>query len=584
MLSEEEKQERMLANIRENINAIQAILRNCSTESVAQRCMLEKGYMSPDFTSPAKQISFLLGLLLATEEPSTPRAFSDGDWEEVARLLEKLFDVYAERYTPDGNQVRDQPAQLVMHKLIPVLAFLDYFYKIPLTNPRELHERIVDYVVPFDGRLAENWGITASDCLTIVYRIVQDIQSRWNDSITDADVIQSAEMLAPFRKISRGDLVAKHGIRGTIFWEMFTIGRGEGNPLQYPTDQSVVERRPLIRVSDDVALFCDLKEIFLSVLTQCEKYLSQGINNKRYLTHRAETTEAQTARLFRRILGDTARIYRNLYETPDNHYEHDIIVIHDDICLFVEVKSSPPREPRRNPEKGLTQLRRSFRSSTGIQNAYNQTLRLLNSVRHNETTTLYDKQGNETLRLPKTIQDNIFCICVTRDSFGPLRGLLSLLLDKEEDDPYPWVASTLELESMAEAWEYYRWNARQLKAFLAFRLGLQPFLLGDDELDFIGAYILNCGLYQFNSTDGLLTPIDPTYAYIFDVIHNQLLRDVAPQRFYPVIPIDSSSREFLQTGESVLSRSSRQQRIPVGNNEPCPCQSGVDFIRCHGLL
>ena len=150
-------------------------------------------------------------------------------------------------------------------------------------------------------------------------------------------------------------------------------------------------------------------------------------------------------------------------------YEHDIVALCDDVCLFVEVKSSPPDEPFRDPDRAYTRLRRSFRSDTGIQKAYDQANRLLQSVRSDVDVSLYDKDGNEALQLPASIIERAYCVCVTKDSYGPVATCLSFLLEKDESEPYPWAVSVWEMENIAEIWKYYKWDAKQLKAYLSDR-------------------------------------------------------------------------------------------------------------------
>ena len=273
-----------------------------------------------------------------------------------------------------------------------------------------------------------------------------------------------------------------------------------------------------------------------------------------------------------------------LFETPDNQNEHDIVVLGDGVCLFVEVKSSPPDEPFRDPEKAYTRLRRSFRSDTGIQKAYNQANRLLQSVRSNRVVSLYDRDGNEALQLPGSLRDRAFCVCVTRDSYGPVATCLSFLLEKNEGEPYPWAVSVWNLENIAEIWKHCRWDGSQLRAYLSAREKLHTSLFGDDELDYVGAFIMHCGLDQLVSDTVFPVPINPTYSEIFNAIHQHLRRGAPRVRIVPVYPSNDSVTEFLQTGEAVRSMSLRQKPIKLMRNELCPCGSGVKSKRCHGTL
>ena len=569
----------MVQRIEQDIAEIQALILDCSTESVVQRCRLEERFPHPDLPAPAKQIAFLVGLLLATHEPASGRDFTDRDWENVCRSLRRLFQAYTESYRPEARFQAPSISQLKRRE-IASLAFMDYFFKGVLATVEQIREQIRAYAVPFDGVLSADLGLSASEALAIVDRIFAGFQAHV-DTLDQESTPQEA-FSGYF--ITRDDLLARHGKKGDAFWRMFTVGRGEGDHLEYPTEKSMVERKPFIRLSEDVAFGCRLDNMLLSLLTASEACLLNGSSRETYLKHRARTLQEQTASFMRQILGGSAGIYQNLFETPDNQNEHDIVVLTDDVCLFMEVKSSPPDEPFRDPEKAYTRLRRSFRSDTGIQKAYDQANRLLQSVRSNEIVALYDRDGNEALQLPGSLRDRAYCVCVIRDSYGPVSTCLSFLLEKEEGEPFPWAASVWNLENIAEIWKYCGWDGRQLRAYLSAREKLHTSLFGDDELDYVGAFILHCGLDHFVSDTVSPAPINPTYSEIFNAIHEHLWRGKPPLRIVPVHPTGDGVAELLQTGETVLSISRRQKPIKLMRNGMCPCGSGVKSKRCHGVL
>ena len=578
--SDQNKQQAMLEKIEKNIAAIQTLIRDCSTESVVQWCRLEGHFPNPGLQAPAKQIAFLLGLLLATDEPPDGRNFADRDWKNVAKSLERLFLVYAERYRPDQEPFQAASISQLKRQEIASLAFIDYFQKGTLATYEQIRDRIRAYIVPFDVVLSADLGLSASDALAIVDGIFSRFQAHAG-SLDQGSTPQEA--FAGYR-MSRDELLAQHGKTGDAFWRLFTVGRGEGNHLQYPTEQSVVELKPFIRLAENVAFGCRVDEMLLSLLSVSEACLLAGPNREAYLRHRARTLQEQTVSSMGQLLGGSARIYQNLFETSDNQNEHDIVILGDDICLFVEVKSSPPDEPFRDPEKAYTRLRRSFRSDTGIQKAYDQANKLLQSVRSNGTVTLYHRDGNEAVKLPGSLRDRAYCVCVTRDSYGPVATCLSFLLEKNEGEPYPWAVSEWNLENIAEIWKYYRWDGRQLRAFLSAREKLHTSLFSDDELDYVGAFIMHCGLDGFVSDTVFPAPLNPTYSEIFNGIHKHLRQGAAPERMTPVHPSNDSVAEFLRTGETVRSLRQRQKPIKLKRNELCPCGSGVKVKRCHGRL
>ena len=579
-VSDQDKQRKMLERIETDIADIQSVIRECSTESVVRRCQLEKRFPHPDLQSPAKQIAFLIGLLLSTDEPPGGRDFTDRDWDDVAKPLGRLFQVYLERYEPDQQQFQATSISQLKRQEIASLAFIDYFQKTMLATDEQIRDHIRTYVVPFDDVVSADLGLSASDALAIVDRIIDRFRSH---AVSLGPGSTPQEAFSGYR-MRRSELIAQHGEKGDAFWRVFTVGRGEGNHLQYPTEQSIVERKPFVRLSDNAAFGCTLDEMLFPLLAAGESCLLNGSSKVTYLRHRARTLQDQTVSFMRQILGGSARIYQNLFETPDNQHEHDIVVLTDDVCLFVEVKSSPPAEPFRDPEKAYTRLRRSFRSDTGIQKAYDQANRLLRPVLSNRVVTLYDQEGNEALQLSGSLRDRAYCVCVTRDSYGPVATCLSFLLEKKENEPYPWAVSVWDLENIGEIWKYYRWNGRQLRAFLSAREKLHTSLFSDDELDYVGAFIMHCGLDRFVSDTVFPAPLNPTYSDIFDAIHQHLGGGARPVRIVPVDPNEDSVADLLRTGETVLSMSRRQKPIKLKRNELCPCGSGVKSKRCHGSL
>ena len=579
-VSDRDKHKRMLVEIENSIAEIQTLIGDCSTESVLQHCRLERRFPHPVLVSPAKQIAFLLGLLLATNEPLTGRDFKDGDWEKVVRPLNRLFEVYSERYKPDQDQFNDAGISQLKRRQIASLAFTDYFQKGKLATVEQIRDHIRAYLVPFDDVLSTDLGISVSDALAVVNSIFATFQAHV-DTLDRGSSPQEA--FAGYR-IRRNELIAQHGINGDAFWSIFTLGRGEGSPLEFPTDQSIIERKPFIRISENVAFGCTLQDTHFSLLVVGEACLLNGPSKESYIRRRSKTLQEQTALQLTQILGRSATIYQNQFETPDNQYEHDIVALCDDVCLFVEVKSSPPDEPFRDPDKAYSRLRRSFRSDTGIQKAYDQANRLLQSLRSDRDVTLYDKDGNEALQLPASLRGGAFCVCVTKDSYGPVATCLSFLLEKDESEPYPWAVSVWELENIAEIWKYYKWDVKQLKAYLSGRGNLHDSLFGDDEIDYVGAFILHCGLGHFVSDTVFPAPINPTYSNIFEAIHNHLWRGTPSVPIVPVYPGIESVMGLLRTGETVSSMSSRWKSIKLMRNELCPCGSGVKSKRCHGKL
>ena len=542
-----------------------------------------RGFPQPELSSPAKQLRFLLGVMLETEEPDAPNEFSNQEWEQVVESIQQLSSAYMLLYMPTEGTIAEQSEDWSKSREVAMTAFLDYHQKGLLASAEQIRDRIQAYLTPFDELLSSALGISASDALHIALDIGDAFQKQMDrvgqyapNSSNLADLsVEFVKAINQLGKTRLSDLVERYGRAGQGFWDLFTVARGKGPPMNYPTERSIVETRPLICLSDDEAMLFDFNILLSAILLTGEEALTDSASRERYFRMRDKILEDHCTAVLRRILGPEAQLYRNVFETPDNQYEHDLVIFTRDICLFVEAKASPVDEPFRDTGKAFIRLQRSFNSDTGIQRAYDQSLRLLQKVREHELA-LFDEKGNEVLRLPPSILGNAFCVCVTRDSFGPQATFLSFLLSKNEGDPYPWAVNILDLEQIAYAWEYFKWDGRQLKSFLSQRILLHDKAFSDDELDYVGAYINHCGLHHYVRNDYDLLQIDPTYALIFDDIYFHTHHGQPKVTINPTYPFMTNLQGLIPAEDLP------QGPITVGRNELCPCGSTVKFKRCHG--
>lgn len=579
------------AIISENIARIRSVVQDCSTQSVVGYSMVKnlRGFPHPELSSPAKQLRLLLGVMLETEELDVPNEFSNREWEQIVVPIQRLSGAYMLLYLPTDEKPYRQSQDRDRIEQVAMTAFIDYHQKGLLASPEQIRDRIRSYLAPFDDQLSSAIGISASDALDIALNIGDDLQNQLDrvdqyapNSSDPAELsVELIEALDRLGKTRLYDLVQRYESTGQRFWDLFTVRRGEGPPVNYPTERSIVETRPLICLTDDEAMLFDFNILLSAILLRGEEALANGQNRDQYFRKRDKTLEDHSAALLRRILGPGAKVYRNVFETPDNQYEHDLVAFTKDICLFVEAKSSPMHEPFRDPVRAFNRLQRSFRSESGIQKGYDQSLRLY-KVLQGQDLVLFDAKGSKILRLPSGTSDKAFCVCVTRDSFGPLATFLSPLLTKDVDDPYPWVVNILDLEQIAETWEYFRWDGRQLKSLLSQRIRLHENVFSDDELDYVGAYIKHCGLQHFVRRDLDYLLLDPTYATAIDDIYFHVHHGQPRVAIHPSYPFTADSQESMKVGKPVSAESVPQGPMVVRRNELCPCGSTVKFKRCHG--
>ena len=499
-----------------------------------------------------------------------------------------------------------------------MVSFLHYFNSGLLASTEQIAERIRRYLTPFDEQLAQRQGINATQALEICEWLANRLQKGLDDLSTlfvkekiarhalldeveaknwsledirrQADTSnyretseQLTNALHQMGKLQLADLKIAFPHTGERFWRLFSVGRGEGPVLNYPTERSVADKHPLIQLSDTEALCPLMNTLFSAVLLMGEQVLTSSEKRESYFRARDKIVESEAAIHFRRLLGPQTEFHSSVFETPDRQYEHDLVILDKELCLIVEAKASPPVEPFRDPEKAFIRLRDAFRADTGVQKAYGQAIRLWRRLQNGESVVLYNDKGSIVAQLSPKLTNRTFCICVTRDNYGPLATNLAFFLEKKNEEPYPWAINVLDLESLGEAWNHFSWGAEELVEYLQYRIRLHGQVFSDDELVFAGYYIKHGSLKQLLQTEADHISLNPSYSDVFDDIYRYYHQAGPPVELKRSPPVLTDLRKSLMEGKPVSGNSAVKTGVPkVGRNEPCPCGSGKKYKKCHG--
>ncbi|WP_229626488.1 hypothetical protein, partial [Vibrio parahaemolyticus] len=255
------------------------------------------------------------------------------------------------------------------------------------------------------------------------------------------------------------------------------------------------------------------------------------------LKARDKKLEEKTTEQFKRILPDTAMFFESAFETDNAHFEHDLVIVHDNNLLVIEAKASPPREPLRDPSRAFIRINDHFKGNAGIQKAYNQAHRLEENLRDNGFVDLYDQKGKHLYHIISEDIKNVYCICVTRDDFGALATDLSLLLEKGNGYKYPWAVNISDLEFMLDGFIYLGMTDADLYQYLDTRCLLHGKVFGTDELEYAGAFLKYGGLEHFVHLEADFVPLDISESKVFDDIYSAQLtgKDYTLEVVEPVI-------------------------------------------------
>ena len=614
----------------EDTEELRDIVARHSTEEVAGQCsvfFLKMGTdpsERADLMSPARQIYFLLGLMLTTEEPRAPEPFDDSQWSRAIDLLNAIFGYYAEMFWPTEEDEVTERWQQVREVSMP--AFLHYFNVSTLASVEQVRARIERYICPFDSDLSAEWGISGSEVLNVVewlgdylQKVADDLfdaqreeakarhalldEAREKDWDMDRirEEAQSDQYRLPMEamlhginsvsKVNKSDIRDKFGSEtADRFWELMVSKRSEAHELQYLTEQSPAEASPLIETTEGVACCPSMNAVYLALLEEGERaLLERGGVKQSFLRHRDDTLEDETQEQLKRLLGEDAEYWNGVYETQDLQYEHDLIVVWQNKLLIVEAKASPPIEPFRDPEKAFTRISRAFRSDSGIQKAFEQTERIRQQLDTGSEVVLYGGDRKPAVVLDPENIDSVQSVCVTRDDFGVLSVDLSLLLQKGDHVPYPWAVNILDLGTLANAYEYFGWGGDRLFDYLEQRERLHGRVIATDEMEPAGFDIQHGGLQFLLDKDEVdKFHVSASYSDVFDRIY-EAQRGGEPVEYSPTEPYVTDMREVFAEvlGEeptdstNSISSSSRPPK-KQGRNERCACGSGRKYKRCCG--
>lgn len=150
----------------------------------------------------------------------------------------------------------------------------------------------------------------------------------------------------------------------------------------------------------------------------------------------------------KKIFGEEAKYHTSVCEERGTK-EHDILIEFKDYILIAEVKASKVREPFFNPEKGYKRVHDHFNSDSGIGGAYEQAIILKKFIETKNDTILFETK-NKKFVVENVSNKKILPIVLTLNQFGGLAVNTSMILKKEDNQPYPWVCNWHDLENIIE--------------------------------------------------------------------------------------------------------------------------------------
>jgi hypothetical protein len=164
--------------------------------------------------------------------------------------------------------------------------------------------------------------------------------------------------------------------------------------------------------------------------------------------------------------------------------------------------------------------------------------------------------------------------------YAPLATDLSVLLCKEESEPFPWVIDIFDLEAFFDAWNYFNWKPCKFCEYLNQREKLQGTIVSSDELELAGYFIRHGTFKEITGTKARKIVLDSSYSDVFDEIYRTKYGG-EEVKYQPKKPFMTDSREMMR--EVTKGKDLKEEMYPkLGVNALCFCNSGRKYKRCHG--
>ncbi len=483
----------------------------------------------------------------------------------------------------------DSDMDIVKRNLVSMEAFTSYFDMGILRYPEQTIGLIRLLYGSFNTELEELTGLNIEEYLAF-YQLVCDSFSKAMDSYKKSieeindfiysldpntkDIEKEYQRLLDFGKgQARSDfqnaMDSLNTVKVTAIKETFGEEKGkalieifglyrETRDFAYYNGKNPFEERPLCCIDEGKSLFIVhpqfvLNAIYNYITNTLEK--PQNTFADKYKKLKAETVEKEFLKYLTAIFGEEAEYHTSVCEERGTK-EHDILIEFGNFILVIEVKASKVREPFFNPEKAYKRVRDHFNSDIGIGGAYKQAVILKKFIENEDEVVLYENKVSKFVikNVPRKV---VLPIVLTLNQFGSIAVNTTLLLEKEEQQPYPWVCNLHDFENIIEILDFLKKKPQDFVEYIIWRMEYHEKILSSDELDVIEGYFLNPEIKKNIKNSTVFFP--PDGPSLIDKIYFE--KKGIPYKL-PTI------------------KSSPYRHKKIGVNAPCPCGSGKKFKKC----
>jgi hypothetical protein len=540
--------------------------------------------------SPQKQYIYLAGLLMSTDDKSEGAIIEDvKKYDDLENDVQEITLEYAKNFMNIDIESDGFDRDTVKRNLVSMEAFTSYFDTGILRYPEQTIDLIRKLYSSFDSELENLTGLVTEDFIAF-YQLVCDTFSDMMSSSQKAtdniknfldsfnpystDVEKAYQHMMEFAKgqesadlqnamdnlntIKASLIIDSFGNeKGKKLLDVFGLYR-ESRDFMYYNGRNPFAEHPLCWLDEGETLFIVHPQFLLNAIYNYITDVLEKPQNKfadKYKKVKAEIVENQFLSYFKDIFGKDAKYYTSVCEERGTK-EHDILIDFNNYILIAEVKASKVREPLFNPEKAYKRVRDHFNSDTGIGGAYEQAIILKKFIENKKDVVLYENK-NVKFVIENASEKKILPMVLTLNQFGSLAVNTTLLLEKDENQPYPWVCNWHDFENIIEILRYLSKTPQDFVDYIIWRMENHSSILSSDELDVIEQFFLDSQLIKnIKKSAAFFSPNGPS---LIDKIYFK--KHGIPYE-YPAV------------------KSTILRKRKIGRNDLCPCSSGKKFKRC----
>ncbi len=541
-------------------------------------------------SSPQKQYVYLAGLLMSTEDKSARRnEIGTNLYIDLENDVERITSEYIKNFMDIDIGSTGPNMDEVKRNVVSMEAFTAYFDTGILRYPEQTIDFMRKLYSNFDSELEQITGLTTEDYVAF-YQLICDVFSEamhssklatdnlkkflYSFNPFDSDVESAFQRLLEYgqgpaaselQDAMDGLNVIKASVilqsfgeeKGNKLLELFCLYREKRNFVYY-NGKNPFAKQPLCWIDEGESLFIVHPQFVLNAIYDYITEALENPNNKfadRYKKIKGEVVENLFLKCFKDIFGDSAKYHTSVCEQRGTN-EHDILIEYEDYIIIAEAKASKVREPLFNPEKAYIRIRDHYNSDNGIGGAYKQAIMLKKFIEKEKDAILYENK-NKKFVIENASEKMIIPVVLTLNQFGSLAVNTSLVIEKEDEQPFPWVCNWHDLDDIVEILQYLKKGPKDFIEYIVWRGVNHQRIVSSDELDIFDEYFLNPKIR--NNIKGKVLSFAPNGPSIIDKIYFQ--------------------KHGIRYNHPVLD-SVHAKKKKIGRNDPCPCGSGNKFKRC----